>query len=412
MDYNFYFDESFHDRKIVSNPDGTLNVLKDNSMDSYVGVFWGCHQNKLRPIISALEGFEDRYRKVFTLKDEAELKSSVIKQKNYAYGVHSFSKEALSFYSDLFQILDDNAILIQSTVISKVEWMLRKIFSKSQLPNYVNENSFYYTLAKIICTYKPREIIHDLHLVTDSQSALLFRDSLVDKLETLFIAEVDIDRKEAERSALSEIAFVIENTDMSNLQSEKVDFAYYPNFEALCNLLNEKFISPKKIKLVIDNEEKTYSTATHYNFGKLTQQDSKNVIQIRLADLISGFIGRMIKAIMSDLSSQELTIPKFCGINKEDLIEKRLISGEWFQLTESQFKLYGQIYKVFILNNSSYWATMTLSYADGVSCFYTLIRYINQYETYSEFCAVSTELHREYYNSACCDELERHYKSL
>lgn len=37
------------------------------------------------------------------------------------------------------------------------------------------------------------------------------------------------------------------------------------------------------------------------------------------------------------------------------------------------------------------------------------VAYYNQRVPY---CAVSTDLHREYYNSACCDELDRHYKSL
>ena len=46
MYYNFYFDETFHDRKITIDSDGNLNIFEEEKNDSYIGVFWGYTENK------------------------------------------------------------------------------------------------------------------------------------------------------------------------------------------------------------------------------------------------------------------------------------------------------------------------------------------------------------------------------
>ena len=40
--YTFYFDESFHDRKLLVNDKGQINALREDAIENYVGVFWGC----------------------------------------------------------------------------------------------------------------------------------------------------------------------------------------------------------------------------------------------------------------------------------------------------------------------------------------------------------------------------------
>ena len=42
LQYTCFFDESFHDRKIVVNQSGEINTIKNDGIDNYIGVFWGC----------------------------------------------------------------------------------------------------------------------------------------------------------------------------------------------------------------------------------------------------------------------------------------------------------------------------------------------------------------------------------
>lgn len=50
MKYVFYFDETFHDRKIVFSRNGSINTLRDDDIDDYLGVFWGCDRKHLNRI--------------------------------------------------------------------------------------------------------------------------------------------------------------------------------------------------------------------------------------------------------------------------------------------------------------------------------------------------------------------------
>lgn len=45
--YTFYFDESFHDKKIRINENGQFNILREDALDNYIGVFWGCPTSDL-----------------------------------------------------------------------------------------------------------------------------------------------------------------------------------------------------------------------------------------------------------------------------------------------------------------------------------------------------------------------------
>ena len=412
MEYVFYFDESFHDRKISIKENGTINTLQENDIDNYIGVFWGCEQKQLRENIGRLQAFESKYRKILTLPDGKEFKSDIITPKNYSYGIHSFNPMTMRFYMDFFSMLDEMKPIIQINAISKMEWGLRVIFKSGKSNFAVNWNAFFYSLTKYFITYKPVDIIKLMYQVEDQESLLDFQRCLVQGLRKISEAEQGITRKEREAPAFFEIAKIIESMELNSVFSRKIDFTYIPNFQGLCNLLNEKNIDKRRIKLMIDKEQRTFEAAEKYSFKKVVQRDSANVIQIRLSDFISGFFGRMIRGLMNDLEASEKQITDSTNIDKSALVDKRLLSIDWFVLDEQQFELYQMIYHVMILNCSYYWTTMTTSYCDEVCCFYSLIRYISSYANYLEFSEISPKMHSERYNSCCIDELESHYRNM
>ena len=125
MKYVFYFDEAFHDRKIVIASNGKINTLRDDAIDDYIGVFWGCERARLSEYMGQLTKFEEKYKKVFTLEDGQELKSEIIGKKNYQYGIRTFNKNAIALYSELFELLSNWNYVLQINVISKVELLIR-----------------------------------------------------------------------------------------------------------------------------------------------------------------------------------------------------------------------------------------------------------------------------------------------
>ena len=125
---------------------------------------------------------------------------------------------------------------------------------------------------------------------------------------------------------------------------------------------------------------------------------------------LRGFVGRMMHALMEDKSIKEDPVSEIERLGENDLVRKRLLSSDWFKLKPEHFELYQIAYRVLVHKQQSYWATMTWSYFDQILVFYTLLRYIASYDRYEDFIKYPPELHAEYYNSACCQELERAYE--
>lgn len=412
MDYVFYFDETYHDRKIAFTSNGNINTLQEDKSDSYIGVFWGCKQSQLKKNISKLEEFDAKYKNIFGLSDSKELKSTTIHSKNFRFGISSFNANTMLFYTDLFQMLCEMNVIIQIDVTSKIELLIRTIFSQLHLPYYVKENSFYYTLTKFIVLRHPKQLIQALASVSNGSNAQVVKDALLDTLEKVIQSSVGIPRKEKEIEAFRQIRMIVYDMNFDFSIKPKTNFIYFQNFDGLCRLLEEIDIDISRIKLIIDKEENTYQSAINFRFGKVKQADSRNSVQLRLSDFLCGFIGRMIYALTHDPSSQERDLLDYDDIDIEDLKYKRLLSKNWFDLSEEQYNLYLLIYQVLIIQQEHYWSSMTMSYSDDVSCFYSLLRYIAGYKSYSEFRKIDNQMHTEYYNSCCLDELERYYQEM
>lgn len=406
MDYNFYFDEAFHDRKITLCSNGKANTMQNAALDSYVGVFWGCNQKEIHTNIALINTFEEKEKKLFSLTNEQELKSSIIPISQYKFGVHSMNKNAKLFTSDLFELIDHINPIIQINAISKFELLWRNVFSNVVFPPNVIPNSFFYSLTKLTIEYKPRKLIEAIFNEESTTKTII--DILRSTLSEIIRKSKGVVRKEREIEAFKQTIYIIDNyVDFLHLQ-EKYLFPYSPNFDGLINLLTELRINPRKCKLTIDREDKTFSAASKMPFGHVKQADSINSLPLHLSDLIGGFIGRMMYCLSNDPSTIEAEYLDD-GLNDVDFDRKRLLSPQWFNLSEQDYQIYLLIYKSLILEHQHYWTTMTLSYCDQIVRLYSFLRYIASYKLFADFQKITIDMHSEYFNSACCRELEEHY---
>lgn len=412
MEYVFYFDESFHDRKIVISGQGTINTMRDEDIDDYVGVFWGCRREHLDEYVQQLTEFEKKYRKVFGLAEGKEIKSEIIGKKNYLYGLHSFNKNAQAFYTELFTLLSRWKFILQINVVSKVELLIREALHSVVFPPFVNRNAFIYSLAKFIVVHRPQQLIKAMETVANGGSAKHFCDTLLDTLTAFVDASYGVTRKKRSTEALQGMIFIVKQMDFNVQFGTKTDFQYHLNFEGISNLLKELRINPKDVKITIDNEERTFLASQEYKFGKVKQGRSDSSIQLRLSDFLSGFIGRMIYALKHDEIAQERELKDYREIDLEDIRKKRLLAPQWFELKESHFEMYMLLYEVLIVQHEHYWTTLTSVYSDDTICFYSLLRYIASYQTYTKFIATPANMHSEYYNSGAVEELDDYYSRL
>ena len=70
--YTFYFDESFHDKKIRINENGQFNILREDALDNYIGVFWGCPTSDLVSNRKLVQKFENRQKIQYSLQRKPE----------------------------------------------------------------------------------------------------------------------------------------------------------------------------------------------------------------------------------------------------------------------------------------------------------------------------------------------------
>lgn len=412
MHYCFFFDETFHDRKITVKPSGVINTFTEDKNDNYLGVFWGFENTRRSGVMKKVCALEKKAATIFGMSKE--FKSTNIARKNFHYGIRSFNPDVMVYYHDFFMILKEISPIIHVNAVSKIEYLVRRIFDMSKISKMpmVQPNAFYYSLSKFILYYHSPQLTQKLYEASMTGDGKLFIDELINHLEIAIIATKGIIRKEAEYNALHELLLIVSSYDCSDAIETQYDFVYSQNFEGLCRLLDEKKIPVNKVNLTIDKEEKTFLTATSYPFGSVKQTDSNNSALIRVADHLCGFIGRMMYALMNDELVKEDAVTNIEKLSENDLERKRLQSPRWFDLQKKHFDLYKLVYHVLIIQQEAYWATMTMSLCDQVSVFYTLLRYISSYKTYEEFMKHTPEEHTEFFNGACCQELADFYRTL
>lgn len=414
MKYTFYFDESFHDRVIKLNKSGVLNTMVPNALDSYIGVFWGCKKEKAEEIESLLYVFEEKYIKKFGLENNKELKSQTIAKKNYIHGIRSFSKNAYDFYWDLFSLIKTIQPILQIEIISKTEYVVRKIVDNMVFDPHlhVNKSTFIYSFTKFINTYHTNELLECLFNICDEKSGYNFRKTILNHLKCILSEIKEIKRKKREYLAFQQLYIIFKKSRIVYFSNNDYTFSYVPNFNGLSLLLDELGIPIFDVSVFIDNEEKTFNTAQKYEFDLVEQVDSSKSIQIRLSDWISGFIGRIIYAIKNDKRMLEDKISHLVDISQNDLSTKRILSKEWFDIREKDYNLYMLIFDSLIVGHEHYWTTMTTTNCDQAILFYALLRYFASYKSYKKYSEVEPAMHSEYYNSRLIGELNEYYKRI
>ena len=126
----FYFDES-HKHDVLRVNRGKLNFQMENDLQCFVSVSCGCLESDLPRIEEVYLDFEYKWKKIFGIKQDVEFKSTSLNRKELVNGFASCGSRNINFYKELI----DNALniqpLLQITVISEMDILLRKMFKIS-----------------------------------------------------------------------------------------------------------------------------------------------------------------------------------------------------------------------------------------------------------------------------------------
>jgi hypothetical protein len=406
---HFFYDESFHDRTIKIKKEN-INIYADNASDIFVGVFIGCKSQYLQLFYDQFEKFENKYRTRFTLNESQELKGITIQKKNFKYGVSSFNRDCLEFYNDYFDLIKDN-VIFHICMFSKTAFYISEAFKRISIDGLIyNENAFLYSLIKFLYHYRYDELLlrffSDNKLQNSKEIIELLKKLIKEVIKNLY----GVKRKAIELEVLKQILYILDHANVKCVTQEKYLWDYKIIFKGFNLLLKERKISTEQVNLIIDNDEDTYNAAIETSRYFSTKQGKSDLIKgIRIADILSNFIGRMIQAIDNDLKEEVKNID---DLREHDHTTKRMLNVAWFDINEQRFQLYIKINDIFMIMKQYGSTTHGLIYFDYSTLFFALMQYFGRYKSYSEFRILSNQLHSEYFNTYSCRMLEERFKEF
>ena len=384
--YNFYYDETEHSRKI-----NYQTVTANNYYDNFISVIVGW-------IVDEEEGIEEKYlvfeRKYDYRKKNGELKSQTMRTRDLQQGFASLSKNTIEFYEDIISMFDER-IIIYFSVFSKIEYVINQLLVNYHSSLLVDADYMKYSIIKAINVYRPQRLIEAIY--KDSHT-------FVKELRAFFTERISMNQantqlKECENVAFEQILILLDDVELP----ETLDWTYFAPFDGFKKLLAEMGVN--EYRLLIDQEGKasyTLNSAKMVGLQNTSEEDSKDYIGIRMADMLGGLISRLMQSLRTALE----------GAYNGENFEKILLDSGWFALNQRQLDLYKKLYRVICVNNNYWYKTYAGIYSDDLVVFVALLQYMNQFESAEQIRNEKLEMQPEYFNTFACESLLERYRVM
>ena len=205
--------------------------------------------------------------------------------------------------------------------------------------------------------------------------------------------------KEHENQAFEEILILLDDTEVP----ETLDWAYFAPFDGFKKLLTEMNIVNYKLMIDREGEEShTLNSAIYVGLQNVTEEDSKEYVGLRMADMLAGLISRLMQSLKTSL----------IGDYKDGKIKKTLLDSGWFALNQKQLDLYKKLYQVICENNDHWYKSYAGIYSDDLVAFVVLLQFMNHFSYVEEIHSSKIEMQPEYYNAFVCERLSERYKIM
>lgn len=384
--YSFYYDESEHSRRINQS-----TVTAKNYYDNFVTVIVGWDVTKEQAILDKYEEFENKY---LCRQSKGELKSKTIKNRYVENGFASLNKSNTEFVKDFLSFFDDD-IFLYFAVTSKIEYIVSQLFAGYSNTLFLNVDYMKYSIVKAILLYQPKKIIDGIYENTAQ---------VVELLQEFFIERIEANKQNPDLKKHESIAFTEILTLLNNINEDiSLDWNYHMSFDGFKKYLNENQIVNYSLSLDKEgNDSRTLVAAHEVGLKELEELDSKDSPGIRIADMLAGITSKILKALHSNMKYKEV----------DDVLSKKLLPAEWFDLNDDQLALYKSLKYVIIEMNKAWYKGYSGNYSDDLITFIALINYMSHFTTVKEMKNKSFKEHQEYFNSNVIEDLQSYYKRL
>ena len=382
--YNFYYDESEHSRII-----NLSTITGKTYYDNLLTVIVGWDSSKEDAIRHKYLAFEEKYAE---RKKKGELKSNTFKSDQFSNGFASFNKPNVEMMNDLFSIIDDD-FFIYLFVESKIEYIILQLFKEYKNNLFINMDSIRYSIVKAILTYKPEEVIKNIYA-----EPVTFVSSLIEFFKNrIELNKKNLILKKAENQAFEVILLVLQ--DVEPLIS--INWDYHMPFVGFDSFLKSKRITEYSLTIDKEGNSKTLDAAIKVGIENCTELDSTEHFGLRIADMLAGIIGKLMKSLYHSLKNE----------SNNATVSKTLLDKAWFKLSDEQLCLYKKLYHILLEINNDWYKIYAGNYSDDLISLLGLLDYMNHFTSVDEI-QKDFDMHPEYCNNCMCSRLEEHFKMI
>lgn len=380
FNYKFYYDETEHSRSL-----SCKTVVADEFYDGFVTAIVGWASRDEMELERKYTAFEMKHRS----PGASELKSTSLNKKQFKYGLGSLSKANVRMIGDFLALFDEYTLVYYS-YSSKVEHLIYRLFPQHYEIPGINIDLLMYSLAKLVVQYRPEKVVEAFYGDPDHLLEAI-RAFLLDRIERNE-ANIELKRSEIEQCELI-LTFMNTATPLDNTEWE-----YRSPFKGFALYLSEH-PNIDDYELVIDQEEKTAEAAKELGFPSVRQADSVNCFGVRMADMLAGILGKLLKSIREELTYSS---------SKEEL-DKKLFDERWFDIDDARLDLYKQLRRVLIQSDKCWYKAFGGSYSDDLIVLIALLNYFSNFESSGDL-KEGLDNHPEAFNACCCRNLQQHFE--
>lgn len=289
MRYSFYYDESEHSRVI-----NLSTVTGKTYYDGFLAAIIGWRSNHETAFEQRYHAFEEKYA---DRKNKGELKSGAIKPKQLVHGFASLNKANVKLLGDFFSIFDENSY-IYLFYASKIEYVIAQISKGYRNSFPFDMNAVRYSIVKAIVTHRPTEVIESLYKnPVDFVAAL--KIFLTDRISR---NKENLELKARENLAFESVLCVLNDVDIP----QSLAWDYHSQFVGFGNFLHSKEIYDYSVLLdkegEVGVESRTLTAAKETGLKNCNEADSISHFGIRIADMLVGIIGKLMKSLYCSLT--------------------------------------------------------------------------------------------------------------
>ena len=377
MRYKFFYDESEHSRKLTQN---TINSYNFGS-HFVVGIIGYKEIDEV--------SIEHGYSILESMRPSKELKSSTFKFLQFKNGFATLNKGNRVLMNSIFDFIITFNLYNYISIINKLEYVVIQLFKDYKNSVFADMDVLRYVVSKLLNVYKPKIVINAMY-----KNDGTFISELENFVNEQIIRNEGLKHKETENRAFKELSLLLSDYN----KEYSIDWSYYTPFIGFKQYLDELKI--KDYSLVIDEEGNgtTIESARKVGLVNVSEKKSDTSVSVRIADMFTGIISKLIKAVDIDIDYK----------TPIDVKEYMILSIEWFELDEDSFLLYKKLGKIIFEQHKAHFKSFAGNYSDTFVYFIAFLGYMHDTKTFAEYSLIETKVHQRKVNNTALGNLQYH----